>query len=183
MGDFGLAIETYPEDAGNLRRCKGVSGTTGYLAPEQLQLADEPLRAPLQQLLAHTNVWGVGRIMWDMVYHSPSFQRAMEPRYRADGTCELDIRDAVRGIYSPQLLSNIGVCMHASPMSRLTFTELRRRIDSVISAPPPPADGAIDSTLQSYMHAAVMVPSQRMKHMSCMVFRTRDISCTWPSRI
>ena len=153
MGDFGLAIETYPEDAGNPRRWKGLAGTRGYHAPEQLRLDEKPLPEPHWQLLAHTNVWGIGRIMWDVLNHSPSSQRTIKVTYRTNGTCELDVREAVQGLYSAQLLSTIRDCMHKDPKSRPSFTELRRRIDLVMSALPAGRQGE-DTGLQSYMHNA-----------------------------
>ena len=153
MGDFGLGIETYPEDVGNPKSWRGLSGTQGYFAPEQLRLGEQSLREPLWQLLAHTNIWGTGRIMWDVVNHTPSFQRAMETAYLPDGTCILEIREAVRGLYSVRLLSMIGGCLHMDPKSRPTFAELRKRIDSAMSAP---SAGRRDrgAGLQSYIHDA-----------------------------
>jgi hypothetical protein len=91
--------------------------------------------------------------MWDVLNHSPSFQRAMEATYRPDGTCELEVREAVQGLYSAQLLSIIRDCMHKDPKSRPTFAKLRKRIDLVMSAPPV-GHRSEDTGLQLYMHNA-----------------------------
>jgi hypothetical protein len=77
----------------------------------------------------------------------------MEATYQPDGTCVLEIREAVRGLYSTQLFSMIRDCMHSDLKGRPTFTELCKRIDSVISAPPAGRRGK-GTGLQSYMHDA-----------------------------
>lgn len=96
-------------------------------APEQRKLGMEPLKAPLPKLLSHTNVWGVGRIMLDIVNQTPSHSKK-GPDYTPTGTFRDSIfKDEATMRFSHTLLTTISDCLKFEPASRPTFKDLNKK--------------------------------------------------------
>ncbi|KAK5121130.1 hypothetical protein LTR85_005614 [Meristemomyces frigidus] len=134
LADFGLAIETWPDDPLNPTIYNAGSGTPGYLAPEQLAYMDVETREPVDefQLLAHTNVWGIGAIMWSLA-HCQMLGYEDDLDYNVDGTKERPVGDARTALLSQDLLDAIQACMKFDPAERITFEALHRGIQDFIA--------------------------------------------------
>lgn len=122
MGDFGNAFFTSPEDPTNPRFWNNGVGTDGFLAPEQRRyvMSDTGERVDDFQLLAHTNVWGVGIIMYCLVTLE---EYPVQLEY-------LDVEQPTlpRTRYSEDLIDLINGCLRFNPEFRQTFRGLRDSI-------------------------------------------------------
>lgn len=133
LGDFGLAFETLQDDELNPQVWTG-PGTHGFLPPEQMRFIDSETREPVDafKLLAHTNVWGVGAIMFSLVQNRVPTSREQPTYLPGQEEFEYSINPYFRHSVTHALLDAIQECLRFDPSTRPTFKELRSRIDSFI---------------------------------------------------
>ncbi|KAK4543973.1 hypothetical protein LTR36_004747 [Oleoguttula mirabilis] len=133
LADFGLAIQTWKEDPMNPTIYNRGGGTPGYFPPEQSSYMDIQTREPVDdfKLLAHTNVWGIGAIMWSLA-HRQIIDDDLE--YLADDTQERAVGDQRTAHLSPELLDAIQACMRFDPAQRITFAALHRDIRAFVAS-------------------------------------------------
>lgn len=131
--DFGLSFMTTEDDPLNPDTYVNGGGTTGFLAPETHTYVSVPDLRPIDRfkMLAHTNVWGVGMIMFCTI--------ALELRpdvlqFIGNGEEPGDFHDvmAIRG-YSRQLRELIRDCLRFHPDNRPTWDEVLERIDEAMN--------------------------------------------------
>ncbi|KAK4555830.1 hypothetical protein LTR86_007050 [Recurvomyces mirabilis] len=158
LADFGLAILTNADDPLNPRLYNRGAGTEGFLAPEQRDYVDRETRQPVDnfQLLAHTNVWGIGAIVCCLAnlhdlgaQDQPSYLPTQagddgRPRY----TIEPPEQGDEASHLSPALRDMIDACLKFDPSLRPTFSELRSRIDTWI------LENCADGGVGQYLFAA-----------------------------
>ncbi|KAK3708757.1 hypothetical protein LTR37_011278 [Vermiconidia calcicola] len=150
LGDFGLAFETSEDDPLNPLIWNRGGGTLGFLPPEQRSYIDRRTREPVDafKLLAHTNVWGVGAIMWSFV-HGGQPHPDWQPDYLPGGKMTYGISDKAKKAYSDELLECIEECLSFNPAERPSFAELRESIEGVLE------DGEDDDgSMSTYMRWA-----------------------------
>lgn len=131
LADFGLAFHTWPDDSLNPTIWNFGSGTPGYRAPEQLPFIDEETRERVDafKLLAHTNVWGVGAIMWSLA-HRHNISPGTEPDYLPHGSKEMPVGNKDTQHLSQDLMNAIRACMRFDPADRITFQKLHANIQT-----------------------------------------------------
>ncbi|TKA81902.1 hypothetical protein B0A49_00135 [Cryomyces minteri] len=126
LADFGLSIETSNIDPGNPNDYNEDEGTDGFLAFEQRPFLDGTtgLRLdPAPQLLAHTNIWGIGMIMRCLVLLN---NHPDQPNYDKDDD-RTPLVDRVHN-YSHRLIRYIRACLQFDPESRAKPQRLLERI-------------------------------------------------------
>lgn len=134
LGDFGVAVRTSSldgENPGNLLGC----GTWGYFAPEQKNRQDKQnmpwyLRGRRGRLSAHTNVWGMGVIMYELLtLHQAQYALFLDesdPRGGIEGLSE--IRTSKTPEYSDPLRTLIRECLRPDPRERPVIEEIQIQI-------------------------------------------------------
>ncbi|KAK5158587.1 hypothetical protein LTR04_005225 [Oleoguttula sp. CCFEE 6159] len=126
LADFGLGIETSNTDPDNPMDYNEDEGTEGFLAFEQRPFLDEQtgLRFdPAPQLLAHTNIWGIGMIMRCLVLlNNYPNQRNYETKDDRAPLVNM-LHD-----YSPYLIRCIQSCLRFDPESRVKPRHLLQEI-------------------------------------------------------
>ncbi|KAM0798993.1 kinase-like domain-containing protein [Usnea florida] len=131
IGDWGLACKIKPDDHENPIRLQG-PGTPHYLAPEQLLPADvserqtqinkhESGKAPLPKISAHTNIWGIGAIMFELWIHEPVTHFLVDMVLK-------DVPDTHNPRYSSTLTDLIKLCLMKEPEERPRLEELELKI-------------------------------------------------------
>ena len=150
LGDFGLAFETWEDDELNPLIWNRNVGTRGFKAPEQCRFIGCETREPVHafQLLAHTNVWGVGMIIWSLV-HKFVPSSGNQPSYLPGGIFEYSMHRDLKKAYSAELVSMIADCIKFDPAARPSFAQLRDRIETFIAG----EEGVYDS-LPLYIQSA-----------------------------
>ena len=131
LGDFGLAIQTSTRDPQNPSGYNNGTGTCGFRAPEQMapgRRAASSAGQDLSQLLAHTNVFGVGAIMWSLANRELCYDAKLDAR----GTRRIAGEHTKK--LSSDLLFLIQDCMAFRVEDRKTFAQLRRVIRSKLEA-------------------------------------------------
>lgn len=124
LGDYGLAFETWLHDHDNPRSYLD-TGTTGYMAPEQVG-------GSTARLTAKTNVFGVGiTVMTMMSRHRQPGVRDEWAAARKGSRADEDhpcLRDSEASDYSDELVQLVTECVSYLPRDRPTFEELRDTI-------------------------------------------------------
>lgn len=151
LGDFGLAIVTHPDDEENPELYLA-AGTKGYRAPEQTQSRWKS--DVMVKILSPANVWGIGRVMYDIVAHD-AYTGNIGYDHDAGGQPLLYFREGLKEHYSKALISMIKECMVHDPADRPLLQDLRSRIDSImVGAAPSLKDAKEMGGLLDYMNAA-----------------------------
>ncbi|KAF2765478.1 kinase-like protein [Teratosphaeria nubilosa] len=126
VGDFGLATMIAPDDPrtdpGHFSAC----GTRGCRAPEQ---ADSYLEVPTTK----ADVFGVGLIAWALMESRYGDSRLEWERDEdaAPGTAwhdQLEVSDAVRQVYSQELVDLVDACTAFRLVDRPSWREMMQRI-------------------------------------------------------
>ncbi|USW53820.1 Putative serine/threonine-protein kinase, active [Septoria linicola] len=150
MADFGFAFETHEDDPTNPRKWYGW-GTRGFLAPEQISKIPKLIEptAPLTsflnfftpgarqrqkeleensiyKMLSHTNVWGIGMVMLELV--SGSRLGATAQLAYQNGPDQIPLPAHAFNWYSAELRQMIRACMRYWPNERITAINLYRMI-------------------------------------------------------
>ncbi|KAI9877553.1 MAG: hypothetical protein M1830_003601, partial [Pleopsidium flavum] len=127
IGDFGLAVITFPDDENNPLAFRG-SGTRGYLAPEQ-ESKHNVLNPPSwfaqgrDKLLWWTNVWAIGAVMYELTtLHRAA--RVLFNRPDPSGHGCPPISTGKSPEYSSHLLDLIRDCLVLDPSERPTLRQL-----------------------------------------------------------
>ncbi|KAK5134712.1 hypothetical protein LTR08_006227 [Meristemomyces frigidus] len=131
IGDFGLAIQTSADDPLNPDWYNCGPGTAGFRAPEQIVRSKSEVfrdNMPGAQLLAHTNVFGVGAIMWSLVLgldYDAGLCRLQETR---------DFRNLRDQPLTELLKTCIESCLEYQPDRRTSFRQLHLIIQETIAS-------------------------------------------------
>jgi serine/threonine protein kinase len=164
LGDFGLAIETNACDQFNPMIYNFGAGTPGYLAPEQQKYMDRETGTPVDvfQLLAHTNVWGVGLLIWCLI-HGRSIAPQAQPEFywRTENnkfTCAIERAVGNQHRVFARLVEQ---CLQFNPADRPSFANLRRAVDkSMPSRIQAAKAGTLGPSEREELHG---LPSQRYR--------------------
>ena len=154
-GDWGLAIKVKPNDPANPLRMRG-AGTRVYYAPvsisrieigislismkeqrvpRQSEAYKAQLRrhldgtAPLPKLSAHTNVWGIGAIMFELLTHEAVVTYLVDDEWTVDEAF-IDIPNVRNPRYSGALTELIRLCLEPEPWDRPSIEELELKIET-----------------------------------------------------
>lgn len=130
VSDFGLSFMTGEDDPFNPSLYVDGGGTRGFMAPEQASYVSLPDIRPIDrfQMLAHTNVFGVGMIIYCMAALKVNL---WQPDFLGDGSERGDVHDAMAiKRYSVHLRSLIRDCIRFQPNRRPTWVEILERIDA-----------------------------------------------------
>ena len=125
LGDFGLAIRTHTYDPQNPAWYNGGTGTPGFRAPEQVVNGTKASASGLGrgQLLAHTNVFGVGAIMWSLANRTLCYDVKLDALRQ---TRRVAGENAEK--LSSTLISLVRDCLAFKIEDRKTFAQLQRAI-------------------------------------------------------
>ncbi|KAF2207260.1 hypothetical protein CERZMDRAFT_102545 [Cercospora zeae-maydis SCOH1-5] len=139
LTDFGLAVVTNPDDEMNPSLYNIGAGTQGFLPPEQVSFMDPTTMKPVDdfKLLAPTNVWGVGSIIFCLLERS-GLDFTTQPDYMPGGCWKYEVSETARSMYSSHtdLVDMVDRCMAYEPAERPTPEELRNWIRKKIASDP-----------------------------------------------
>lgn len=133
-------------------------GTEGYWAPEQFSSVSVPDMKPIDRfkMLAHTNVWGVGMIIYAMAALDPD---PLQPAWLGTGENDGNQTDVANmKNYSDHLTDLVQECIQFHPDKRPSWTEVLERIDQAMNegtlnlANDLKAAEAIDVQDEDYLH-------------------------------
>lgn len=132
VGDFGSAIRTTPTDPLNPNIYLHSVQTRGFVAPEQNSYVDADTLEPVddERILAHTNIYGIGALMYSII----TMNQPRQPEFL--GTGERDLlniwADAPEFEYSWELLYLVHWCLRFKPADRPSPEDLFACITTAI---------------------------------------------------
>lgn len=129
LGDFGLAIKTFNDDDFNPLIFKDGIGTEGFKAPEQCHFVDRDTRDPVDEfkLLSHTNVYGIGKIMWCLL---ATDNEPEQPQWLEDDRTTFDSTLIAKSPFNEELVDLVTACLEFDPADRPSFTEILTTIET-----------------------------------------------------
>ena len=151
-GDWGLATKIKSDDLRNPIGLRG-AGTEAYYAPVSIVqinfgeslISSKEQRIPnsrdgleaakmhldrtalLPKLSAHTNIWGIGAIMFELLTHEAVAYYLNDEEWTVDGVLT-DIPNAHNPKYSSALTGLIKLCLMPEPCDRPSIDELELKI-------------------------------------------------------